>query len=66
MNEQGLGDFAMSFEEIAQTLKMKRGTVWTIYQRGLRKLRRHPQLLRELQAAARELQANRVERERDE
>lgn len=59
-NEQGSGDFAMTFAEIAKVEGMKRGTAWTIYQRGLRKLRRqYPGILGMLREAAAELDSNR-------
>lgn len=61
-NEQDVSDFAMSFDEIARALNMKLGTVWAIYQRGLRKLRQlHPGILQDLREAAQELDANRRE-----
>lgn len=66
VNESSAQDFAMTFDEIGQILQLRRGTVWTIYQRALRKLRRnYPGILSELREAAMELNQNRSGRDED-
>jgi predicted DNA-binding protein YlxM (UPF0122 family) len=42
-------DPAMTFEEIAQALGMKKNNVYDAYVKGMRKLSQHPERLQELQ-----------------
>jgi hypothetical protein len=54
--------YAMTLEEIGARLGLNRQTVWTIYQRALRKLRRKsPRTLSHLRGLASELDSNRRE-----
>jgi DNA-directed RNA polymerase sigma subunit (sigma70/sigma32) len=56
----GIREFARTFDEIGQIIGANKQTVWSIYQRALRKLRKKsPRTLLQLRQMAQQIDRNR-------